>query len=210
MVPDYTNLSKSFFSAHSNEFDLSTNEGCGKYTEAFVKYARGVDTKVGHLKKSPGQTQYNGHANDAVLYPVGNDANDYHAVDIIARAEQPKPWYPDSDRQPPEGQWSEDKNTAYKSSDWMAEPGAPQPSNMVPWVAYDENSFQGLKQQLAYDYGRRPQGADFDVSVWSARVFHSTYMGPNKTPLGMSAAVHKHRPEWCAALGVPVDDTWFV
>jgi hypothetical protein len=30
-------------------------------------------------------------------------------------------------------------------------------------------------------------------------------MGPEKTPLGLNAAIKKHRPEWCAALGVPVD-----
>lgn len=82
--------------------------------------------------------------------------------------------------------------------------GDDSPEGYVPWVQYDENGFQELKRQLAYDYARRPQGADFDVSVWAARVFHSCYMGPEKEPLGMEAALVKHRAEWCAALGVPV------
>jgi len=78
------------------------------------------------------------------------------------------------------------------------------PSSMVPWVVYDENGFQELKRELAYDYTRRPQGADFDVSVWAARTFHNAFMGPDKTPLGMTAGIARARNEWCAALGVPV------
>jgi hypothetical protein len=88
----------------------------------------------------------------------------------------------------------------------MAEPASAPVDDMVPWVGYDENGFNELKRQLAYDYARRPQGADFDVSVWAARVFHSAYMGPEKTPLGLVAAVDRHQVEWCAALGVSVKD----
>ncbi len=83
-------------------------------------------------------------------------------------------------------------------------PNPQPPANTVPWVPYDENGFQELKRTLAYDYARRPQGADFDVTVWAARVFHSSTMGPEKVPLGKEAAMNKHRPEWCGALGVPV------
>lgn len=86
----------------------------------------------------------------------------------------------------------------------------PEP-NVVPWVGYDEGGNKELKRQLAFDYGRRPQGADWDVSIWAARVFHSAYMGPAKLPLGMAKALMKHRLEWCAALGVPVipiPDSW--
>jgi hypothetical protein len=97
-------------------------------------------------------------------------------------------------------------------SDWLEKPNqggeGGEHDFMVPWVPYDENSFQTLKKQLAYDYGRRPQQADFDVTVWAARVFHSQYFGPEGKPLGFDIAMRKHRPEWCAALGVPVDDHW--
>ena len=89
-------------------------------------------------------------------------------------------------------------------------PNPEPPDNSVPWVAYDESLFNlRLQQQLAYDYGRRPQNADFQVTTWAARVFHSTYMGPEKKPLGFDEALKKHRPEWCGALGVIVDNTWF-
>ena len=33
-------------------------------------------------------------------------------------------------------------------------------------------------------------------------------MGPDKKPLGLDAAIKRHRPEWCAALGIPVDNYW--
>lgn len=48
-------------------FDLAFHEGCGQFTEAcarslFQYNARGW----GHMKKNPGQNQYNGHAVDAI------------------------------------------------------------------------------------------------------------------------------------------------
>lgn len=77
---------------------------------------------------------------------------------------------------------------------------------LVPYVNYDENGFQRLKKMLAHDYSRRPQGPDFDVSVWAGRYFHNCYMGPEGTPLGEDAALKRIKPELCAALGIPVDN----
>jgi hypothetical protein len=206
-IPDYTNLSKSFFSDHSHEYDLAKADECGRYTEAFVKYAQGIDPKIQHLKKTGG-TQYNGHAIDAIIYPTGENGI-YHSVDLIGSAEQPHPWVSEGGSNPnPTGQWNEYMGHNYSAADiWVAGNNT---SNMVPWVPYDEHSFNDrVQKQLAYDYGRRPQNADFQVSVWSARVFHSAYMGPEKTPLGFDKALQKHRPEWCAVLGVTVDNEWF-
>lgn len=202
MIPtQLEELHRTFWNNFNSQFNLSTNEGCGKYTEGWVKYAQNHGfSKVGHLKKNPSQTQYNGHAVDAFLYADGTDNDEglFQAVDLIGGAEGPNPtinWGVDIPR--------------YTIKDWLKEPssGGNQPiPQTVPWVAYDENSFQRLKNMLSYDYARRPQMADFDVSVWSARVFHSAYMGPERIPLGLDAAINKHRPEWCAALGVPVDN----
>lgn len=198
-------LHQTHWNNYSHQFNLTTNEGCGKYTEHWVNYAQSYGwSKVGHLKKNVGQTQYNGHANDAFLYAdgTGNPNGLYQSVDLIGSAESTNP------NDPPHIFWGVDI-PRYTDVDWLATPNSnPTPINMVPWMGYDENSFQKLKQQLAYDYGRRPQGADFDVTVWSARVFHSWYMGPDKTPLGQDAAIKRHRPEWCEALGIPVDNYW--
>lgn len=80
----------------------------------------------------------------------------------------------------------------------------PPVGDMVPWVGYDENGFQRLKNILVHDYGRRPQGADFDVSIWAGRYFHNCYMGPEKKPLGEQKALERVKPELCGALGISV------
>lgn len=95
-------------------------------------------------------------------------------------------------------------------SDVSAITNPPLTSDSVLYTAYQgDTSNAELKRTLAYDYARRPQGADFDISVWAFRVQHSALMGPippsqGGKPLGLINAVTKHRPEWCGALGVPV------
>lgn len=205
-------LCNTFFDNNAHKFDLTEAVGCGKYTEALVKHLRDQGfVKIGHLKKFGGATQYNGHAIDAFLWREG-DLSLYRAIDVVANAES-KPPYGDPNttppnRQPPAKGFGIDE-PRYQDSDWMAEPsngGQPVPTNMVPWVHYNEGGFQELKRHLAYDYARRPQGADFDVSVWAARTFHNAFMGPEpqKVPLGMDAGMARARNEWCSALGVPV------
>ncbi len=196
---DLEKLNIQFWLNTSHAYDLTTRNGCGQYTEAWVLYAKGHGyPKCENLRKNPGQTQYRGHAIDAFLYTdgEGNPQGLYQAIDIIGGAEGENPkinWGVDIPR--------------YTDSDIWHEPTS---NNMVPWVAYDEQGFGLLKTQLDWDYSRRPQGPDYDVSVWAARVFHSQYMGPAAKPLGFVESMKKHRPEWCAALQVPVDNHWCV
>lgn len=52
-------------------FDLGTHDGCGEFTEACVTCLHEhVSPGFGHIKKNPGQNQFNGHAVDA-LYQMG-------------------------------------------------------------------------------------------------------------------------------------------
>ena len=196
MIPaELEQLCRDFWDANNDDYDFSTQEGCGRYTEAFVKHAKENQyEEVENLKKNPGQTQWNGHAIDAFLYalPYSETNSLMQAVDIIGSAESENANF----------NWGVDQPRYTEADIWHGTSSAP--DNSVPWVAYDENGFQQLKSVLAYDYQRRPQAADFDVTVWAARVFHSAYMGPEKEPLGLDAAIKKHRPEWCSALGVPV------
>lgn len=203
MIPtQLEQLHRDFWTTFHSQFNLSTNEGCGLYTESWVKYAQNRGwPKVQNLKKNPGQTQYNGHANDAFLYTdgVGNEGGLYAAVDLIAGAEGPSPsinWGVDIPR--------------YKDSDVWSGGVIPVPAKTVPWLPYDENSFQRLKKMLKHDYDRRPQGPDYDVSVWAGRYFHNCYMGPEGTPLGEQKALEKIKPELCSALGIPVDNYYGV
>lgn len=201
-------LADQFFTAHAHEYNLAENDGCGLYTEAFVRHAQNIGYPlVGHLKKNPGQTQYNGHANDAFLYREAASSIEplYQAVDIIARAEAKPPYGPNN--QPPGLNFGIDI-PRYTDADWLAEPNGEGGENdhLVPWAAYNEQGFQRLKNMLSHDYSRRPQGADFDVSVWAGRYFHNCYMGPEGIPLGEDAALKRVKPELCAELHIPMDN----
>jgi hypothetical protein len=186
MVPNYTNLSRSFFLSNHTRFDLSTNEGCGKYTEAFVEYARKIDPKIGHLRKNPGQTQYNGHANDAVCYPVNNGSPIYHAIDIIGAAEQPHPWKSEGGKNDdPTPNWNEDTETEYKSSDWLAEPNGESNSGnsntSFKFPGYEELGGDNLARHLIgkdmeLDYREAGQSMNDGSVVW---VYQTLYMAFN-------------------------------
>src|SRR4030095_9641737 len=54
--------------------DLSSHDGCGKFTEDCCTALHDNNNQMwGHIRKNPGQNQYNGHAVDAVQCLVGNE-----------------------------------------------------------------------------------------------------------------------------------------
>ncbi len=207
MIPNELRaLTDTFFAANAHKFDLSHASGCGEYMESLIPYAQTHGyPEVGYLKKYGSGTQYNGHAIDAFLWKTPDEATGkLQSCDVIANGEA-KPPYSGSNPAPSAG-WSLD-TPRYEAKDWSHDiPGeVPVPApNTVPWVPYDENSFQRLKRLLSHDYARRPQGADFDVSVWSGRYFHNATMGPDRVPLGEQKALEKIKPELCGALGISV------
>jgi hypothetical protein len=85
-VGNYLSVVQSVFT-NGVTWDLSTKEGCGKFTEAVVN---ALPSEWGHIVKTGGQTQYAGHAIDAVMYksPTAlNNGKYFQVVDIIASAE---------------------------------------------------------------------------------------------------------------------------
>jgi hypothetical protein len=74
----------------NGNFNLSTLAGCGVFVEAVVN---ALPDKWGHIRKSGAQTQYNGHAVDAILYksttPLYN-GKIAQGVDIISSAVSPE------------------------------------------------------------------------------------------------------------------------
>lgn len=88
--------------------DLTTKEGCGRFTEACAAALHHVDAGFGHLRKRPGQNQWNGHAVDAVLYRQTGQS-----VDIIRESE--------TDRARPA--WEVDI-PRYANGDWYAPEGS--------------------------------------------------------------------------------------
>lgn len=189
-----------FFDNNARDYDLTHNEGCGKYTEALIKHLQFLGYyKVGHLKKNPGQTQWNGHANDAFLYREG-DPELYRAVDIIGAAESTDP------NNPPRKNFGIDE-PRYNDEDWMAEPGGENGDSggvkTVPYKAYEGDAYwhDVVGKVLYSDYIRAGRtGLDSMSSVWTARTIHDIKM-EGLTP---EESVAKHRAEWCAGLGIPV------
>lgn len=75
----------------TGQYDLSTKEGCGEYTEAcclelFIKHAR----LWAHIRKEPAQNQWAGHAVDAIQLFVKAGGTDPGIYDIIWSTESPE------------------------------------------------------------------------------------------------------------------------
>jgi hypothetical protein len=51
-----------------DEFDQESPVGRGAFTEALCAILHGIDPNWGHIRKNPGQKQYNGHAIDFIQY----------------------------------------------------------------------------------------------------------------------------------------------
>lgn len=61
--------------------DLSTKEGCGKFTEDCCTALHENHSQWwGHIRKNPGQNQYNGHAVDAVMLATGEGSGGYDII----------------------------------------------------------------------------------------------------------------------------------
>lgn len=80
----------------SGLYNLATHSGCGLFTEACCTELHNRNhAGFGHIKKNPGQNQFNGHAVDAVSCIVGPE---YGVWDIITNSvsSSAKPAYNDA------------------------------------------------------------------------------------------------------------------
>jgi hypothetical protein len=68
----------------TGSFDLATHDGCGQFTEACGAALHDRHSpQWGHIKKNPGQNQYNGHAVDALYLRGGVGETEAGVYDII-------------------------------------------------------------------------------------------------------------------------------
>lgn len=73
-----------------NDFDLTTKEGCGLFTEECCRQLHNIhSTSWGHVKKTGAQNQYNGHAVDAIMLKNSMPNCDKAIYDIIVNSEAP-------------------------------------------------------------------------------------------------------------------------
>jgi hypothetical protein len=72
--------------------DLSTHEGCGEFTEDCCTELHERNSQWwGHIRKNPGQNQYNGHAVDALMLATGEGAGIYDIIhDSVAPSASPQ------------------------------------------------------------------------------------------------------------------------
>lgn len=64
-------------------YDKTQPDGRGGYTEAAVAAMHAQDARFGHIRKNPGQNQYNGHAVDAINFK-DDDGKTSEIYDIIS------------------------------------------------------------------------------------------------------------------------------
>jgi hypothetical protein len=85
-VPDYSHIVRQRAALFG---PLDSHERCGEFVEYVAPFLHAHDANFGHLKKHPGQTQYNGHAADAVLYKATGQAVDIIGASKIASPQNP-------------------------------------------------------------------------------------------------------------------------
>lgn len=208
MVPDFEEINRQFFKNNAQRFNFISKEDCGKYTEELLLLLRNKDKNFFHLRKYGTQTQYRKHAIDVIAYDNrGEDEGSaIMEVDILGSAES-------ADAYP---SWQV-RDTFYKPTDLMHPDDIDTSVNtekVIPWRPYwgDKNSDK-ITRTLMFDYVRGNQLLNPGMGRWLNRTLHSAFLGPEGKPLGEEAALNKHRPEWCAILGLdpntPIPDDYF-
>jgi len=67
--------------------NLSTHDGCGQFTENVqTALSNSLSPLYGHISKTPGQNQYNGHAVDAIMLLMDFDGVVAGVYDIISNS----------------------------------------------------------------------------------------------------------------------------
>jgi hypothetical protein len=73
-----------------HQFDLTTKEGCGKFTEACCTELHNRHSNDwGHVRKEPSQNQWNGHGVDAIMLARATPNTPAAIYDIIVNSEAP-------------------------------------------------------------------------------------------------------------------------
>lgn len=74
----------------THQFDLTTHDGCGKFTEECCKQLHERNSKDwGHVRKFGAQEQFNGHAIDAIMLKVATPNTPAFIYDIIVNSQAP-------------------------------------------------------------------------------------------------------------------------
>lgn len=176
---------------------------------AFRLNPRGDESDFGCLSKSPGETQVDGFAEDAIVF--SNDPSDLaNVVDLVNGAGAEGANIPDTYGTKPRrshNRWI--KPAALTETQLLflrpsGQPPAPPPPVKPQYPGYEElGGDEGGKlftRQLARDYrsAGRP-GLDDDCGAWQQRV---SYDFITRNVATMAESIRKHRDGWLTALGL--------
>jgi hypothetical protein len=114
-VPDYSGV---VFGLAATFGPRDSREKCGQFVELCAAEIHKLDPEFGHLRKMPGQTQYNGHALDVILHRATG-----HSVDILRAAKLASP------ETPAEAVWQVEEIARYTDAAtyWIAPVSTPAP-----------------------------------------------------------------------------------
>lgn len=176
---------------------------------AFTVNPTAHPSDFGYLTKSSGETNFDGFAEDAVCF--GNNESDLqNVVDLISGTGAPgasiggsvqlrrtnNHWFPP--------QALKQDELDYLMNGWQPIPVPPAELTYPSYEALGGDAGAAkISSQLETDYRRagRP-GLDGGCGVWLRRTDYDFLVGICKT---VEESIAKHRPEWLAALGLPVD-----
>lgn len=189
--------------------------GDQKAASLFVKLValdlnpKGDPTGWGWLTKSPGETQVDGFAEDAICW-TNDPANRVNAVDMVNGAGAPGASIGGSVKERRENnKWYKPEPLTMYELAYLRPSGQPPTPQPPPTPAYPSYESLGgdaggiaITRQLEADYKRAGKpGLDGDCGAWQQRVSYDFLTGICKT---VQESITKHRKEWCDALGIPV------
>lgn len=182
---------------------------------AFDLNASGNPEDCGWLSKSPGESQVDGYAEDAIC---GNaDPNDLqNVIDLVNGAGAPGASLPSrllpSDLKPRRvnNRWVKPQPLVVEETSYLLSGGQPMPPPPPAQPVYPSYEALGgdeggkkITRMLEADYKRAgARGLDGDCGAWQQRVSYDFLTGICKT---VEEAIAKHRRSWCQTLGIDVE-----
>jgi hypothetical protein len=100
---------------------LDSHERCAEFTGYVVPILHELDANIGHLRKDPSRTNYQGRAVDACLYLATGQA-----IDIIGGSKVASPQNPGTPA------WGVEEIARYSAADWIKPGNARTPPAPVP------------------------------------------------------------------------------
>lgn len=170
----------------------------------------GSRSDYGWLSKSPGESQVDGFAEDAIVFGA-DDSDLQNVVDLVngAGAAGASIGGAVKERRP-HNKWVAPKPLTTNELSFLREgaaPPVPQPPQYPPYPG--DEVWDAMGVVLFADYKRandiRPNDPNTlpnpGMSRWFGRVEYDWLTGNTPT---LQAAIDKQRPNWCAALGIPI------